>query len=272
MTELRNVNVHDGVGTAITSTSTNGSVGLDVNTIDSSNSRMVNMHFATQPATRLNTTTDGTVSTGDRLIPVTATTNAVVGDHVMISQGGVQESDYMVVTAVSAGVSITVNTPVDNDYTAGATVEEWNLNMGTADGSSTAVSFKIQPPTGKTWHILRQIHTLIATDSATPEAQDFGTVTALTNGMVLRSNISGVQRTMTFWQSNDDAIDDMYDFDPTELKGSANTYIQGRWTYEKAGVVIELDGDNGDYLEWLIQDAMAAKADELHIKVQGHEE
>jgi len=229
---------------------------------------LINKHLAFDASgTGGNTTLDTTEAVGQTVLGVAATTNFIVGDRIQISEGTVMESDYLLVTAVSAGVSLTVNRPIDNAYTTSATVKEYNidLNLGTA-----GQSYRVAPPSDETWHLTRMIFSMTCTDATAPELAEFCNASALSNGLVVRTVKNGVQLTLTTWNNNHEIIEDMFDFPLTDGFGASNSFATGRWTWLKSGGVLLLSGATSDYLEILIQDTMSGSVDDLNVKIQGH--
>ena len=79
----------------------------------------------------LATTTDAIVLPGATVIPVSATTNAAVGDYVQIGTTGTDSTEVRKITALSAGVSIRVTPPVGFYHASGEAVQENTYTAGT---------------------------------------------------------------------------------------------------------------------------------------------
>ena len=79
----------------------------------------------------LATTTDAIVLPGATVIPVSATTNAAVGDYVQIGTTGTDSTEVRKITALSAGVSIRVTPPVWFYHASGEAVQENTYTAGT---------------------------------------------------------------------------------------------------------------------------------------------
>ena len=79
----------------------------------------------------LATTTDAIVLPGATVIPVSATTNAAVGDYVQIGTTGTDSTEVRKITSLSAGVSIRVTPPVGFYHASGEAVQENTYTAGT---------------------------------------------------------------------------------------------------------------------------------------------
>lgn len=215
------------------------------------------------------TTLDVEASAGDTLINVTATTDFIVGDQIIVNGTAVHERSHFHITAVDAGVSLTLNRPLDNDHPVGSAVVEVSIAMNVVGSLASPISFKIAPQSNERWQITRIMITMLAAGATAMDDGKFGNLTALTNGVAIRLNIGGQDQTITHWQSNGDLKDDMYDVLYSD-KPPAGAFhgLSGRWTFTKAEFVADLDGANGDYLEVLIQDDLSGLAD-FEIKAQG---
>lgn len=231
-------------------------------------SNSVGVYFATRPATRLLTTNDSRINSGENIISVVSTTNASIGDQILITGNGVCSGLFLDIVAIDPGVSITVNCPIDNDYPVGATIEGWDIGLSNHVGTlSSPVSYTVGPKTNEIWDIHRLLITFLTV--TVPSDQDFGDLPKLPNGMVLRKRSGSTLRTSTIWRSNANMIVDMFDF-PSSPKKSEGTYgIRGRWTLDRNDFVHTLDGSLNEVLEILNQDDITGLA-QLHIKAWGH--
>lgn len=231
------------------------------------NFNFLSKHFATQPATRLNTTIDVAVVTGDTTIPVNSTTNAIVGDFVMISGGGLIELDFLRIITVNAGVSIVVNRPIDNNYDIGAIVEEWNINLNSIVGSiASPIIYELLSPTTENWFVDRLLITMIV--ETEPSDAAFGDIAELTNGVVVREQ-RDIQKTITFWQNNGNMIHDMYDVTYTDRAGGADYGLRARWSFNLNDSLLKLLGGSAHKLEILVQDNIQAIVN-FQIKGSGY--
>jgi hypothetical protein len=211
------------------------------------------------------------VSAGDTVLLVASTTGFVDGDSVVLkdSDGYVREHHFEVI-AVVADTSIELDTPVSTDYATG-TVEEVILNCA-VDGSGATVVYEAGPPADEVWHITR-LNISITDETAMDDSEFGGLGSALEYGVVVRENKnSGTYSTLTNWKVNGNMVEDMYDVTYVARTLPAGSYgLRGRWTFEKAGVIVKLDGSTSDKIEVLIQDDLTGLLT-FKMKVQGHKE
>ena len=160
---------------------------------------------------------------------------------------------------------MTVDHPVDNNYTTAATMEETEINMA-VDGSTTPVSFKVAPPNSDKWQITRMIISML--DSTSMDDGKFGGIASLDNGVLVRTVKSGVVQTSTIWKNNGAIAGDMYDLNYADKAPAGQYGLRGRWTFTRLGVIIELVGVDADYVEILIQDDLT-DLDSFMIEAQG---
>lgn len=214
------------------------------------------------------TTLDVAASTGDVLINVAATTGFVADDLLRICNATetVCERSHFHITAVDPGVSLTLDRPLDNDYEIGDDVIEMQIGMNVDGTLLSPISFKLEPTGTERWQITRILPTMLD-DSAMDDGK-FGGIGALDNGVILRTFINGVFRTIAVWKSNADLKDDMYDVTYSSKAPAGQHGLSARWTFTRAEFIVDLDGANGDYLEVLIQDPLSGLLD-FEIKGQG---
>lgn len=238
---------------------------LDVHVADV-HRKLISKYFVQTTATT--DTLDGGVSSGDRQIIVNGTAFAN-NDWLSLVDGSISEPNYAQVLSGGGTSTLILDRELDNDYSNGAAVTKVNPNLSAVDGSVTPVSFRIAPPANEVWHILRILMSQI-------DATDFNTggwwgVDPLTRGLHIRYVSNGVPRTITLWKKNADIVEDCYDWDPIAKPPAGQYGARTRYTLERAGAYIHLDGSMGDYIEVLVQDAMGEGLD-LQIKGQGHVE
>jgi len=212
------------------------------------------------------TTLDVAASSGDTLINVVDTTGFAVGDLVILYNTTITERSHFHITAVNAGVSLTLDRPIDNDFDIGDHVDEIEIGMNQTGSLAAPLSFKVQPIVSERWQITRIMTTML--DQTAMDDAKFGGITALTNGVVIRINKNGVVRTYTHWKNNSDLKDDMYDLEYSTKSPAGFFGLSARWTFTKAEFVADLDGATGDYLEVLVQDDLSG-LDDFEIKAQG---
>ena len=211
------------------------------------------------------TTLSVAASAGDTSITVASTTGFAIGDTIRLSTSTFIERSYFNILNIVGNV-FTLNRPIDNDLPMGADVIEINISMNLTGTLGSPLSFKIQPPSFERWQLTRLLITML--DSTAMDDGTFGGMTALTNGVVIRTSINNIISTVTFWTINKDLKDDMFNVEYA-LKAPAGQYgLNGRWTLTLSEFVIDLDGDAGDYLELLVQDDLSP-LDEFNVKAQG---
>jgi hypothetical protein len=231
----------------------------------------VNRRFAQFPGTNT-TTLSANTSSGDTSIDIQAGdyANYDVGDWLFLEDNNTQETEFMQITVKPGSPTLTLDRPLDNAYaSATATVEEVVVNMATNGSLSSPISFKVQPPSDEIWHITRINLAAVTTNASASD--DFLSITALTNGVVLRQDNNGVKKTWTNWKADSDIMTDQYDLDNVPTVPAAGAGQRGRWWLKRADVIIRLDGSTSDFVEFLVQDDLTgADLSEWYMKAQGH--
>jgi hypothetical protein len=209
-------------------------------------------------------------SVGDTALTVVSDVAFAVGNWIDITEGNIEEPNFLQITAKPGGNVLTLDRPIDNAYTTAtpAVVEIVDPDMSSANGTlAVPVSYKLQPPANQVWHILRQILTM--QDGTAMDTSLFGGAAALANGVVIRKNINGTITTLTHWDSNIDVMENSFDFN-FHGKAPAGSYgLVSRFTYNRVAAYVHLDGSTSDYLEVLIQDDLTVLED-MQIMFQGH--
>jgi hypothetical protein len=234
--------------------------------------KIVNETFHQHGAsTNLNTA----ATAGDTAIVVDDTTGFAVGDEIKIEEVvdgvGVQEIGVMTITIVAAGTpgTLTLDRPLGFDYTTAADVIEVVTNMAVSGTLASPQIFEVDPPDGTIWQLTRIMHSI--TDQTAMDDAKFGGITALTNGVCLRATTAS-GRTVVFanWKSNYDMKLDMYDVDYSTKSPSGFFGLNGRWTFTRAEVIAELDGDASPIqkMEVLVQDNLTG-LDTFYMRAQG---
>jgi hypothetical protein len=236
------------------------------------NRKIVNETFHQHDGT---TTLNSAATAGDTSLSVADTTGFIVGDEVKLEEDvagvGVQEIGVMTITAVAAGTpgTLTLDRPLGFDYTTAATVSNVETNIAVSGTLASPQIFEIDPPLGTVWQFTRILFNI--TDQSAMDDAKFGGISALTNGVSLRATTEA-GRTVVFgnWKSNSDMKLDMFDVSYSD-KAPAGFYgVTGRWTFTKAEVVAELNGDSSPIqkLEVLIQDDLTG-LDTFTMRGQG---
>ena len=205
-------------------------------------------------------------SLDDTVITLTAGHSIVAGDTICLKEG----TRFYQAQALSVAVNdITVDQPLDFAFTTSASGYRGSADMN-VDGSTTPVIFKIEPPDGVKWDIVRFI--LVLRDATAMDDGKFGGLTALTNGIVIRK-INGTWKNIFNAKTNGDF--GLRNFDATYIDdtlGPSGEYgFRTRRTFggqNKNGVVIRLDGED-DSFQLIVQDDLTGLTF-MEAVAQGH--
>lgn len=204
-------------------------------------------------------------SIDDKVITVDATTGITAGDAINISENG---RTFQAIVFTVTDTTITFNAPLDMDITADAVVEVGKWNMA-VDGSTVNKIYRVTPPAGATWDIVRITIGMTATTAM--DDSTFGPLTALTNGVVLRV-VDSYTKNIFVVSDNGGFAERCYDADyPTKVPSGIYAF-RARRTFggqDKNGVVVRLSA--GDSLEFIVQDDLSdATFTKFACVVQGH--
>ena len=197
---------------------------------------------------------------GARTIDVTATTGFVDGSFIVIAD--IINNRYYVGQQVGAIATntITLDTPLDFAYSAGATITNGNTNMA-VNGSATTQIFGVRvsdPGLPLVVDITRIIFLCVTVSAA--DLSTFGDLPALTNGVVIRRR-DGSFNNIFNAKTNGELASYMFDFtihQATNPSQGQDGFV-GRLTFagqNKMGAVVRLGPDED--LECLIQDDLSA--------------
>jgi len=213
------------------------------------------------------TTLSADAITGEYTITVTSTTGFVDDSVIVLASG-----EYFYIgrqLGAVAGNVVTLDTPLDFNYTSGSIAFAANYHMN-VDGSTTPQIFQIGP-IGTAVDMELDITRIMGyfQDGSTMDDSKFGGIPALTNGVVLRRN-NGVMT--NFWnaKSNGELSLMTYDFAYSEKAPAGSYGARFRSTYAgqgKHGVTIRLEP--GDTLEVIIHDDLTNLEDFI-MMAQGH--
>lgn len=219
-----------------------------------------NLYFCSQLA---QTTLASNATLNGTTIVVTSATGITTDKAINLSQGN---RIFQSLVKNVSGTTITLASPLDYAFTTGATVcsGNWNLNQ---DGSTTPVTFKIQAPPNVKFHITAVSITM--TDDATMDDSKFGSLTALTNGLVARrvdgstANYFLVTNNAGFYQAG-------YATDyPTKVPAGVYSFRARKDLRATNGNVISLDGATLDQLQFIVRDNLTA-LNEITVVAHGH--
>lgn len=168
--------------------------------------------------------------------------------------------------------AIELDTPINHVYLSGVTGTRSTDDMR-VDGSSTPVVFSILPLVGQAGDMTRLIITIESTTAM--DYTKFGSMSALTNGIVLRVKREGGDfRNQTTFKTNGEFVEKAFDNIYQEKSGGGGFGFVARLTYAgqaKHGVTIRIDGDLGEEWQVVIQDNLSSGLTKLRISAGGHE-
>ena len=262
------VNSNTQLKTTIFDTSGNA-VGVTGNALDihdaDIHTKVINRHFIDFDTATENPSV--AIDINDTVILVASTTGFIVGDSIVIKDAGGDVREHLFdIVALVVDTSITLNRKIDIAYTTSATIEKVLINMAVAGSLATPKTYVIAPPSDEVWHITRVLISI--TDQTAMDDSLFGGIGALTNGVILEEEKTP-NYTITGWKTNADMKSDMYDVNYSTKAPAGFFGLTGRFTFEKAGAIVRLDGALGDKLEVYIQDDLT-NLDTFEMKAQGH--
>lgn len=208
-------------------------------------------------------------SAGDIEIEVTDGALFDIGDNLQI-ENGVIETTFPTITNINGNV-LTLDRPMDYGFEIGDNVEIVTHNMAVNGSLSNPVSFKLIPDVDQSWHVIGFSLTLIHGSSG--DDSRFGDIAGgLTNGVIFRAfnGATGQYRTFTLWKTNGDISLDTGGITYNDKAGGGNfgTNALGQIKI-RSGAVPKISGENGDYIEVLVQDDISSLV-AFEIKAQGH--
>jgi hypothetical protein len=236
--------------------------------IQDQHSRALDLKFLKPLIAAPFTTLAAQANPGDTTITLTATTGFANGVVVGLST---PNNTFYFGEQVGAAVGsvITLDTPIDVTYPAGASAFPANQHMN-VDGSTTTQIFQVGPvggPAGFDVDITRIMGYI--EDATAMDDSKFGGITRLTYGISLRVNNTDIQNLWNV-KSNGELGLLAYDTNYT-TKSPAGFYgFRFRNTYagqSKHGVTLRLYP--GDKLEILVQDNLTDLTD-FQVMAQGH--
>lgn len=204
---------------------------------------------------------------GDIAIEVASDAAFIVGDVVQINDG-IIETTFPIITAKPGGNVLQFDRPLDFGYGIGDQIEVVHTDLRTTAGTLGApIAHVARPEPGVIWHIKRILISMTHPAAATDDK--FGSIAALTNGVVLRARVNGQIGSFTNWKTNGDIILDMFDVRYSDKAGSSLFGTSGRGSFDRIGATVELNGDNNDHLELLVQDNLTGLSS-FFVNAQGY--
>lgn len=206
---------------------------------------------------------------GDISLQLDSVVGFNIGNHIQISDG-VVETTFPEITGLPGGNVLTLDRPLDFAYAVDDDIEVVTTDLQTTVGSlASPIIYQLKPEAGVIWYIHRILLSMTHPTAATDDK--FGDQTALSNGVVLRSNIDGQFRSFTNWKRNGDIMLDMFDVNYSDKAGASLFGTSGRGSFSRVGMLVKLDGDVGDFMDILIQDDLTGLSS-FFINGQGYTE
>jgi hypothetical protein len=210
------------------------------------------------------------VAIDDRTITLDSTTNFVDGTYVGVVCNLTGRFYFGTQLGAPSGSTITVDTPFDFAYDTNCNVlpltRELNVN-----GATTVQEFEIQGPGTEGLEVdVTRIMIQMETDTV-PQLSEFGDITALTNGIVLRKK-DGEYRNIWNVKKNSEFANLAFDFN-TFIGTNPGAGINGfstRYTFagqSKHGVAVRLK--RNESLQILVQDNLTSILS-FRVIAEGH--
>lgn len=205
----------------------------------------------------------------DITINVTNVTgNIVPGTYLGLS--GSNKFYFGEVLSVSGNL-VTLDTPLDQNYTTGEAVIPTTRDLA-VDGSTTTQTFFVGTGGPNSEFVFDITRIMIHMEtSGTPDLSTFGDLTALTNGIVLRKT-DGVNKNIFNVKSNGEMRNLCYDMqvDSASNPAQGQNGVGFRYTFagqDKHGVAVRLEP--GDELQLIIQDDLSGIT-QFRVIAEGH--
>jgi len=204
-------------------------------------------------------------------VNVTSASSISVGTYLGIFAGSEADRFYFGEVLNINGNIITLDTPLDFNYTAGSPViaSTRNLNI---DGSGTTQIFSIRGSGENSTLEIDITRIMISLETDGPVDLDkFGDLTKLENGIVLRRT-NGDTRNIWNVKSNGEIANLCYDYDPhlATNPSQGQNGVNFRYSFagqDKHGVAVRIGP--GESLELLIQDDLTG-LESFRIIAEGH--
>lgn len=207
---------------------------------------------------------------GDTSVTVTSDAAFTVGDRISITEGVKQETLFPEVTAKPGGNVLTLDRPLDSDFTAIASVEIVDVDLANAVGTlASPITYKVRPPGDAIWHIKRLTISMRHASSGSDDL--FGSIAPLANGVIFRENKATI-RSIANWKINSDArlsagVDVFY----IDKFAASDFGTSIRWSHWKIDSIIHLNGFQSESLDVLAQDDLTGLTS-FRVQAQLHVE
>lgn len=203
---------------------------------------------------------------GSYQITVTSAAGFSVGSYLGVFGGG----RYFFAEILSIAVNtFTLDTPVDFSFSNGSTTVNLNRDLS-VNGSVTPEIFSIQGPQAGLIEFDITRFMLSMETAAPPALDEFGDLSALTRGLVLRKN-DGITRNYWNIKKNIEFGLHAYDLQALSTVGPGQDGLILRYTFagaDKHGVTVRLAA--GDTLELVVQDDLTG-IQRITALAEGHE-
>lgn len=212
---------------------------------------------------------DGDTARDTRFFDAEVGHNIVIDEIIELSD----ESAFMQARVLDViSNTIEIDTLINHKYLSGGTGSRATDDMR-VNGSVTPQVFSILPLAGQAGDLTRVI--LRIESNAAMDYSKFGSLSALTNGCILRvKRENGDYRNQVNFKSNGDFIEKAYDNINQAKSGGGGFGFVSRLTYagkSKHGVAIRVDGDLGEQWQIVIQDDLSSGLTKLGVSAGGHE-
>jgi len=226
---------------------------------------MVNEYFIRDLG--VDTTLAAEASADAKSITVVSGAGFSIGNLIKAGITAVQEVGIITITDVVGNV-ITLDRPIAQTLPIGTAVKKVENDMVSLVGTlANPAIYELAPPPGIIWQITRLLITMA--DNLVMDDGKFGGIPALTNGITGVVNTSaGRIANITNWKTNSDIMSDAFTVEYNDKAPAGEYGLRGEWSFEDAGIIAELDGDNSEYLRILVQDDITANTS-FKIKAQG---
>lgn len=219
---------------------------------------------------RGNFTLDSNTTRGSRFFNATAGHGILTDEIIELSDS----TSFMQARVLGlVGDTIEIDTPINHAYLAVDSAGTRSTDDMRVDGSVTPVIFSVLPKPGQSGDLTRLILSIESTQSM--DYTKFGSLPALTNGMVLRVRREGgdFQNQINF-KTNGEFIEKAFDNIPQEKSGGGGFGLVFRLTYagkSKHGVAIRVEGDLTEEWQIIVQDDLSAGLLKIRASAAGHE-